>query len=128
MFDKADQAEQTEHAKKELGQYIETLEASLKEATEEDEVRIKRDIELARERLSALEQAEAKSGSEDVDGQVQPGARSKPHRGDATSVQTHQFIEAVNDETLSDQVRRPESDVDRKEKEIRDGKGISNEN
>ena len=61
VFDKAEQAEQGEKEKRELTELIETLEASLKDAAEDDKDRIKRDIALARERMKALEQSEDES-------------------------------------------------------------------
>ncbi len=77
VFDKAEQAEQMEKAKKELTEEIETLEASLKDTHEENKARIKKEIELAKERMKALEQAEAELDSEEAADQDQPGAHSK---------------------------------------------------
>ena len=65
VFDKAEEAERREQEKQQLVKEIQELEASLKGTDDEEKIRIKKDIESARERLKALEEAEAKADSED---------------------------------------------------------------
>lgn len=54
-FDKAEQAERTENEKKSLVKNIEELEAALKDASEDDKIRIKETIKGYQQRLKALD-------------------------------------------------------------------------
>lgn len=65
VFDKAEEAERREQQKQQLVKEIQDLEASLKEAVDDDKIRIKKNIESIRERLKTLEESEVKSASED---------------------------------------------------------------
>jgi len=60
VFDKAEEAERREQQKHQLVKEIQDLEASLKEAVDTDKIRIKKNIESARERLKTLEESEVK--------------------------------------------------------------------
>ena len=65
MFDKAEQAEQIYSENRELLGKIEEMERSLKEASGEEEERIRKRIEEARKRLEVLEQKSGELGLED---------------------------------------------------------------
>ncbi|MEK6201658.1 MAG: mechanosensitive ion channel family protein [Desulfobulbaceae bacterium] len=64
VFDKAEQAEQTENEKQKLMDDMQELETALKEAPEEEKNRIKDEIEEGRERLKLLEQTPEESSAE----------------------------------------------------------------
>jgi small conductance mechanosensitive channel len=64
VFDKAERAERIEKEKQELSEHLQRLEAELKDAPEETKGSIKDDIALCRERLTALEQDEARSNED----------------------------------------------------------------
>ncbi len=65
VFDKAEQAEQIYSENRELLGKIEEMERSLKEASGEEEERIRKRIEEARKRLEVLEQKSGELGLED---------------------------------------------------------------
>jgi len=64
VFDKAEEAERRGQQKHQLVKEIQELEASLKETDADERTRIKEDLELASERLKALEESETKTNSE----------------------------------------------------------------
>lgn len=64
VFDKAEQAEQTEKEKQKLMDDMQELETALKEAPEEEKNRIKDEIEEGRERLKLLEQTTEEPSAE----------------------------------------------------------------
>jgi small conductance mechanosensitive channel len=79
VFDKAEEAKRREQKKKQLVKEIQELEASLKETDDDEKIRIKKNIESARERLKALEESEAKANSEDdVPERTAAGDAEKP--------------------------------------------------
>ncbi|MBU0664453.1 MAG: mechanosensitive ion channel family protein [Proteobacteria bacterium] len=77
VFDKAEQAEQTENEKQNLMDEMQELETALKEAPEEEKKRIKDAIAKGRERLKLLEQTTEEANTEiyvaKPDGSRDPG-------------------------------------------------------
>lgn len=65
VFDKAEEAERREKDKQQLVKEIQELEASLKEADNDEKIRVKKNIELVKDRLKALKESEAKATPED---------------------------------------------------------------
>lgn len=72
VFDKAEESARREKEKQQLIKDIQALETSLKEPSEIDKPQIKKTLESARERLKALEEAEAKPDSEAGEETEQP--------------------------------------------------------
>lgn len=65
VFDKAEEDERKERQKQQAVKEIQDLESSLKEAVDADKIRIKKNMESARERLKTLKESEVQSTSED---------------------------------------------------------------
>ena len=82
VFDKAERAEHIEKERRQVVAEIETLEASFKEATDEDKERIKTQIADYRERLKVLEMHEdGTTPNGDVRNVGEPASRKFPNAG-----------------------------------------------
>jgi len=85
-FDKAEKAEELENQRQQLIREVESLEAALKEITDEEHKKAKQEaIEATRKRLKALEEAAQQAESQDAEAQaVVPrdadSANSRPHQ------------------------------------------------